>query len=80
VKLNFAGADISDYFNYGFNEVTWKQYCDKQKRLRDGDTSIAPSLLGTPEVEHHFRSFYRNVSQMLTCPQTKFALRMNDSS
>ncbi|XP_053345406.1 pre-mRNA 3'-end-processing factor FIP1 isoform X2 [Clarias gariepinus] len=28
------GADLSDYFNYGFNEDTWKVYCDKQRRLR----------------------------------------------
>jgi len=28
------GADISDYFNYSFNEETWKQYCDKQRRMR----------------------------------------------
>lgn len=31
-----AGADLSDYFNYGFNEDTWKAYCEKQKRLRMG--------------------------------------------
>eukprot|EP00834_Sanchytrium_tribonematis_P000577 NODE_10_length_61504_cov_0.956502.p49 type:complete len:132 gc:universal NODE_10_length_61504_cov_0.956502:54782-55177(+) len=28
------GTDISDYFNYGFNEDTWKQYCEKQRQLR----------------------------------------------
>ncbi|XP_066532986.1 pre-mRNA 3'-end-processing factor FIP1 isoform X2 [Hoplias malabaricus] len=28
------GADLSDYFNYGFSEDTWKSYCDKQRRLR----------------------------------------------
>lgn len=28
------GADITDYFNYGFNEHTWKQYCQKQLSLR----------------------------------------------
>ena len=28
------GADITDYFNYGFNEETWIAYCMKQKRLR----------------------------------------------
>ena len=28
------GADITDYFNYGFNEDTWKVYCEKQKKLR----------------------------------------------
>ncbi|KAI8978939.1 Fip1 motif-domain-containing protein [Pilobolus umbonatus] len=29
------GADITDYFNYGFNENTWRSYCAKQKMLRD---------------------------------------------
>lgn len=27
-------TDISDYFNYGFNEATWILYCEKQLRLR----------------------------------------------
>ena len=27
------GADITDYFNYGFNEDTWKAYCERQKRF-----------------------------------------------
>jgi hypothetical protein len=31
---HFLGADISDYFNYGFTEETWAQYCDRQRRLR----------------------------------------------
>ncbi|XP_062998155.1 pre-mRNA 3'-end-processing factor FIP1-like [Elgaria multicarinata webbii] len=30
------GADLSDYFNYGFNEETWKAYCEKQHRLQLG--------------------------------------------
>ncbi|XP_040179905.1 pre-mRNA 3'-end-processing factor FIP1-like [Rana temporaria] len=34
------GADISDYFNYGFNEATWKVYCEKQRRLQLGMDSI----------------------------------------
>ncbi|KAL2316247.1 Pre-mRNA polyadenylation factor fip1 [Schizosaccharomyces pombe] len=29
------GADISDYFNYGFDEFTWAAYCAKQTTLRD---------------------------------------------
>ncbi|CAD26049.2 hypothetical protein [Encephalitozoon cuniculi GB-M1] len=29
---NKPGADITDYFNYGFNEMTWKEYCNMQKR------------------------------------------------
>ncbi|KAI8929823.1 hypothetical protein BC831DRAFT_442201 [Entophlyctis helioformis] len=29
------GADITDYFNYGFNEQTWNAYCSKQRAMRD---------------------------------------------
>lgn len=28
------GADITDYFNYGFSEETWRSYCERQKRMR----------------------------------------------
>ncbi|KAI8827483.1 Fip1 motif-domain-containing protein, partial [Chytriomyces cf. hyalinus JEL632] len=29
------GADITDYFNFGFNEVSWRAYCNKQKSMRE---------------------------------------------
>ncbi|KAF7690121.1 pre-mRNA 3'-end-processing factor FIP1 isoform X2 [Silurus meridionalis] len=46
------GADLSDYFNYGFNEDTWKTYCDKQRRLR---MSLEFMSLGSSEKSkgHH---------------------------
>lgn len=28
------GANISDYFNYGFNEYTWMEYLHRQEKLR----------------------------------------------
>ncbi len=28
------GADITDYFNYGFTEETWRLYCDKQRKMK----------------------------------------------
>ncbi len=28
------GADITDYFNYGFTEDSWMKYCEKQRRMR----------------------------------------------
>lgn len=31
---SIIGADITDFFNYGFNEEIWKQYCEKQRKLR----------------------------------------------
>lgn len=33
------GADVTDYFNYGFDEFTWTAYCSKQDHLR---TTWAP--------------------------------------
>jgi hypothetical protein len=32
------GADISDYFNYGFSEETWRLYCRKQIQMRQEQT------------------------------------------
>lgn len=29
------GADVTDYFNYGFDEFTWTAYCSKQDNLRE---------------------------------------------
>jgi pre-mRNA 3'-end-processing factor FIP1 len=29
------GADITDYFNFGFNENSWKAYSTKQRIIRD---------------------------------------------
>ncbi|UJR14689.1 hypothetical protein I4U23_001682 [Adineta vaga] len=56
------GADISDYFNYGFTEETWAQYCDRQRRLR-ADNNLArlnathmpqmpPMMPGHPPMMH----------------------------
>ena len=29
------GADITDYFNYGFTEETWRLYCEKQRKTKN---------------------------------------------
>lgn len=29
------GSDLTDYFNYGFDEQTWRLYCLRQKSLRE---------------------------------------------
>ncbi|XP_050307408.1 pre-mRNA 3'-end-processing factor FIP1 [Anthonomus grandis grandis] len=34
------GADITDYFNFGFNEDTWKAYCERQKRIRINESGV----------------------------------------
>ena len=34
------GADITDYFNYGFTEETWTAYCNRQKTLRANEAGV----------------------------------------
>lgn len=36
------GADITDYFNYGFTEKTWRKYCDMQRENRAFVSREAP--------------------------------------
>ena len=46
------GADVTDYFNYGFNEESWLKYCEMQRKLRAefGDDATE-KLLESIEVE-----------------------------
>uniref|UniRef100_A0A1B6DF78 Pre-mRNA polyadenylation factor Fip1 domain-containing protein n=1 Tax=Clastoptera arizonana TaxID=38151 RepID=A0A1B6DF78_9HEMI len=41
------GADITDYFNYGFNEETWRAYCERQKRMRVHESGVGLGPIGT---------------------------------
>ncbi|KAG8310929.1 hypothetical protein J6590_054252 [Homalodisca vitripennis] len=41
------GADITDYFNYGFNEDTWRAYCERQKRMRIHESGVGLGPLST---------------------------------
>jgi pre-mRNA 3'-end-processing factor FIP1 len=41
------GADITDYFNYGFTEDTWTAYCNRQKTLRGNEAGV-PVLPSAP--------------------------------
>ena len=40
------GADLSDYFNYGFNEDTWLKYCEKQRIMRMNESKVGLTGLG----------------------------------
>lgn len=46
VHCRKPGADISDYFNYGFNEETWFKYCERQKRMRIQESGAGLTGLG----------------------------------
>lgn len=38
------GSDITDFFNYGFDEFTWASYCLKQQQLRNEVTDQKKQL------------------------------------
>ncbi|KAH9509967.1 hypothetical protein Btru_044746 [Bulinus truncatus] len=63
------GADITDYFNYGFTEETWKAYCEKQKLLRaetTGGISVISSSVtryANPIISHSDKLISAPVSQ-----------------
>ncbi|XP_003741701.1 pre-mRNA 3'-end-processing factor FIP1 [Galendromus occidentalis] len=64
------GADITDYFNYGFTEDTWKVYCDRQRRLRgdNNNTQGVKSLVNqvvssAPPYEKPYRSSFQPRSE-----------------
>lgn len=44
------GADLTDYFNYGFDEQTWREYVAKQKSLRAGISAEKAQSGKTPSV------------------------------
>ena len=56
------GCDISDYFNYGFNEDSWKAYCEKQRQLRQEysllDKKREPAQ-SRPEKRHRYDDYRR---------------------
>lgn len=59
------GADISDYFNYGFDEETWKIYCEKQRMIRAGlDPRTARAILPRKELRRgNYRDFDHSAPQ-----------------
>lgn len=40
------GADITDYFNYGFDELTWAAYCSRQDNLSSFNSQKVMKILG----------------------------------
>jgi len=44
------GADITDYFNYGFTEETWAAYCNRQRRMRVNESGVGLALTGQTPI------------------------------
>jgi hypothetical protein len=57
------GSDLSDWFNYGFDEISWEAYCYRRKELGDLATVLKANILvchsnaiGFPQLTAPFRT------------------------
>lgn len=44
------GADISDYFNYGFDEESWSTFCKKQSKLRAANRKLYAKIMVREDI------------------------------
>jgi pre-mRNA 3'-end-processing factor FIP1 len=51
------GADVSDYFNYGFDEFTWALYASKQETLR--------SEFDTEKIAQNSKKMFEDMNMMM---------------
>uniref|UniRef100_A0A673WWZ7 Pre-mRNA 3'-end-processing factor FIP1 n=1 Tax=Salmo trutta TaxID=8032 RepID=A0A673WWZ7_SALTR len=70
------GSDLSDYFNYGFNEDTWKTYCEKQRRLRMGYEGMNHAS-ATKIMVHQGRSAHGDRDGALSCLRSDYSSPSN---
>eukprot|EP00063_Salmo_salar_P049632 XP_014024467.1 PREDICTED: pre-mRNA 3'-end-processing factor FIP1 isoform X6 [Salmo salar] len=70
------GSDLSDYFNYGFNEDTWKTYCEKQRRLRMGYEGMNHAS-ATKIMVHQGRSAHGDRDGALSCFRSDYSSPSN---
>ena len=40
-----AGADLSDWFNYGFDEISWEAYCYRRRDLGEAAAVFKANVL-----------------------------------
>ncbi|KAG8235227.1 hypothetical protein J437_LFUL015919 [Ladona fulva] len=68
------GADITDYFNYGFNEETWRAYCERQKRMRIHESGVGLGQIGGPgKVSEFLASSSGNIPVAIVNDNSKYS-------
>jgi pre-mRNA 3'-end-processing factor FIP1 len=66
------GADITDYFNYGFTEETWRLYCEKQRRTKTevaqlNKIAVSQTPPAVDPLSCHLLRRYRSPSTIVDC-------------
>lgn len=65
--LQFLGADITDYFNFGFTEETWRLYCEKQRKMKsEVGTLNKIAVSSSSQVTLQSKTWYSSYSPSYT--------------
>jgi hypothetical protein len=64
-----TGADLTDYFNYGFTEDTWRAYIAKQANVRSDVSQMNPLQGKTDNSSSSSSSLSSQFQQVLLCSQ-----------
>ncbi len=67
------GADITDYFNYGFCEETWSAYCNRQRRFRVQDSKVGLPVAGVGGAGHHGFEVKAAMTQPISAVRTNLS-------
>lgn len=51
------GADVSDWFNYGFDEISWEAYCIRRRDMAEMAAEMKANVLVRPCFFRHVFSF-----------------------
>ncbi|KAH7639947.1 hypothetical protein HUG17_3980 [Dermatophagoides farinae] len=74
------GSDITDYFNYGFTEETWKVYCDRQRKIRamnqNGQFDVNAALNMTQHLPTYLMANNQTINGLATINSK--SMMMND--
>jgi pre-mRNA 3'-end-processing factor FIP1 len=70
------GSDISDWFNYGFDEISWEAYCYRRRELGD----LAAVLKTNVVVRARVSSFYFCKAYLVECRIFPACLRISSHS
>ena len=74
------GSDLSDWFNYGFDEISWEAYCYRRKELGDLATVLKANILVRYANASSFLRLTAPYRTSRACPKNKLLLSRQKSA
>ncbi len=75
-----AGSDISDWFNYGFDEISWEAYCYRRRELGDLAAVLKTNVVVRARVFSFFLPAYLVLFVARECRTFPACLRISSHS